>query len=1029
MFGWEIGFVRPWYLVLLALLPVLWVFSFRSLAGLGSMRRLVAIGLRSIVLALIVVCLAEIQLLRTSEKLTVIYLLDQSESIPRHKRQAMVDYVVQEVSKHRNGDREDRAGVIVFGADAKIEIPPFDDDLPTIGNIESYLELRTDATDISSALNLARASFPEDTARRVVIVTDGNENLGDARVVARRLAENGIGIDVVPVELASRAEVVVEKVTLPSDLRKGQTFESLVVLTNYAQPSDDNPEGLVKGKLRLMKRVANGDAQQVDEVDVTLTPGKNVVSFVHEIDRTAMYIYEARFIPDDPAQDFIQKNNSATAFTHVRGEGHVLFIVDSENSDEFDFLIGRMGEQKIEVTKQTIDELFSNAVELLQYDSVVLANVPRSSGAGVDDVSHFSDDQIRMLVRNTEQMGCGLVMIGGEKSFGAGGWTGSELEKAMPVDFQIQNDQIQAVGALVLMMHASEMAQGNHWQKVVGQEAIKALGPMDYCGLVHWNNQTGSDDWLWGKPRGLIRVGDQKNAMLARLGRMTPGDMPQFEPAMKLALAAFNRTNASVKHMIIISDGDPSPPTNQTIADYNKPENKITISTVAVGTHGVASSSLLQRIATSTGGKYYAVNNPKALPRIYQREVRRVAKPLIYDKEPVNPQITGFHEITKNLDQDSLRQLKGYVMTTKKENPLVEQLIVADQPDDGGLNSTILAAWRYGLGKTAVFTSDADNKWADEWVAAEYYDKFFGELIRWSMRPINSDANFSVATSVKDGKVKLFVTALDKNDEFLNFLDMSARALGPDLEPFAVEMRQVRPGRYVGEFDSTDAGSYLFNIMPGGQHSTIRGGVNVPYSSEYRERITNVALLNSLANLQPEGGEKGLVIEGDVGPGNVDRLLKVDTFRHNLPKAVSSQDMWPWVIVICAALFFCDVFIRRVTVGFEWLAPMIAWIRTHVFGRDAQPVADQRIERLRSQKEAVGKQLDQRRAAARFEPEPDDGQTAATTLDEVLDEVAGPASTTPSQHSPRTTMAPGEAEEESYTERLLKAKKKAFDKK
>ena len=77
-------------------------------------------------------------------------------------------------------------------------------------------------------------------------------------------------------------------------------------------------------------------------------------------------------------------------------------------------------------------------------------------------------------------------MLGGDASFGAGGWANTELEKAMPVDFQIKNAKVQAVGALVMMMHASEMAQGNYWQKVIGQEALKALGPMDYCGLVHW---------------------------------------------------------------------------------------------------------------------------------------------------------------------------------------------------------------------------------------------------------------------------------------------------------------------------------------------------------------------------------------------------------------------------------------------------------------------------------------------------------------------------------------------------------------
>ena len=95
--------------------------------------------------------------------------------------------------------------MIVFGREATIEHPPFADEIRSVGMLESLFELRTDATNIASALKLAQASFPEDTAKRIVIVTDGNENLGDARTIARTLADDGIGIDVVPIELALAA--------------------------------------------------------------------------------------------------------------------------------------------------------------------------------------------------------------------------------------------------------------------------------------------------------------------------------------------------------------------------------------------------------------------------------------------------------------------------------------------------------------------------------------------------------------------------------------------------------------------------------------------------------------------------------------------------------------------------------------------------------------------------------------------------------------------------------------------------------
>ncbi|HTN74031.1 MAG TPA: VWA domain-containing protein, partial [Pirellulaceae bacterium] len=449
MFGQNIGFDKPWYLLLLLLLPLLWLYSFHSLSGLGKIRRFLALTLRTLVFACVVIALAEVQWRQTSERLTVMYLLDQSQSIPTSQRQAMMQYVIREVAKHRDNDRRDRAGVIIFGRDATIEIPPFDADLQGIGNIESYLELRTDATNLASAMKLAEATFPEDSAKRVVIVTDGNENQGDARAVAQALADTGVGIDVVPVNMTARAEIAVEKVTLPTDIRKGQPIEARVVVNNYTEPTAENNGGKIAGKLKVMRQ--SGPTEELlSEQEVVLNPGKNVYSFEHKIDQPAMYTYKADFAPSDPRDDLMPQNNVATAFTHVRGKGHVLVIENSENKGEFDFLAESLRKMNLEVTIMPSDQLFTTLAELQAYDSVVLANTPRASGND-NNVTSFSDEQIEMLVRNTEQLGSGLVMIGGTESYGAGGWTNTELEKAMPVDFQIKNSQVKAVGALVMM--------------------------------------------------------------------------------------------------------------------------------------------------------------------------------------------------------------------------------------------------------------------------------------------------------------------------------------------------------------------------------------------------------------------------------------------------------------------------------------------------------------------------------------------------------------------------------------------------
>src|SRR6188768_3622539 len=101
MFGRQIAFDEPLWLLLLALVPLLWIFSFRSLSGLGPYRRVFALLFRTVVFTLLVLALAGVQLQKISDRVTVIYLLDQSESIPKRVREAMLEYVKEDVKAHR----------------------------------------------------------------------------------------------------------------------------------------------------------------------------------------------------------------------------------------------------------------------------------------------------------------------------------------------------------------------------------------------------------------------------------------------------------------------------------------------------------------------------------------------------------------------------------------------------------------------------------------------------------------------------------------------------------------------------------------------------------------------------------------------------------------------------------------------------------------------------------------------------------------------------------------------------------------
>lgn len=228
----------------------------------------------------------------------------------------------------------------------------------------------------------------------------------------------------------------------------------------------------------------------------------------------------------------------------------------------------------------------------------------------------------------------------------------------------------------------------------------------------------------------------------------------------------------------------------------------------------------------------------------------------------------------------------------------------------------------------------------------------------------------------------------------------------------------------MAEFPADEAGSYLLAINTGQSNAApLLTGLTVPYSAEFRDREANIGLLTTLASMTPRGGQPGVMIEGELDRSTIDRLVaSADSFRRTLAKAMSSEDFWPIFLLIAAGIFLADVFIRRVTVHFYWIMPAMAYAYARVRGQPQEEVRDERLERLRNRKAAISSQIDERRAAARFEPVADDD--APRDYEQVLSEAAaGPAQS--SRPAAPTQASSPQSEQETYTERLLAAKKKA----
>jgi uncharacterized membrane protein len=997
--NYSVTFLSPWWLLFLLAIPLIIWQSVGSLSGLGPMRRGFAVGLRCLVVALIVAALADAQWVRKSDQFCTIFLLDYSQSIPNDAQSdgkggvlpSKFETALKTISNaivHRK-NLEDQAGLIVFGKEARIELPPTRYPGPNQNFAIRAIGAPVDRqhSNIAAAIKTALGAFPPDCAKRLVLFSDGNQNLGNAISQAASAVRNADGkapIDVVPIEYRYDSEVLVDKIVVPPDLKSGDTANLKIVLRS-ARPAG--------GLLKLYRNSAKG-RENVAEQRVQLEEGLTVLTIKQKIEDESTFTFEADFTPDPEAGDRLARNNRRTGITTVRGTGRVLLI--EPKLGDFDDLRRALAAEKLVIDSVQPEQLRESLVTFQPYDAVIIANIP---------AERLTEPMQEIMSAACRDLGVGLMMIGGEDSFGAGGYKASPLEKALPVDMEIKSTKVRGKGALVMLMHGCEIPEGNYWEKEVARLAVEKLGPEDECGVLGLGTQSGKMEW-WVK---LQRVGN--GAAIKRLvGRMTPMDMPDFDGAMQMALTALARTDATNKHMIILSDGDPMPPSARTLQGFV--DAKITCSTVAIAAHGGTERVKMQRIATATKGRFHEVLNPKALPQIFIHETRIVSRPLLFEKSP--PWLPRMMSPTEPVaGVRDVPGISGLVLTTAK--PTADVPIISPLPPELP-NTPVVAHWQYQLGRSVAVTTDAGKKWTAGWQKTELYPKFWGQLVRWMLRP-GDNKNLTLSMQEKDGEVTVVVNAVDKSSEFMNFLKMNGTVVQPSdedgkVKSVPVEFRQTEPGKYEAKFRADQSGSYYLSVNSdegGGKRSMLFSGVDISYPPEFRDLESSRELLESIAT----------ITEGRIVP--LDKAAETDFFLREQAPAFHLKDAWPILLLVALCLFLFDVAVRRIAIEPREISAFFAKQWAHL---RRKPVVETTptMERLKSIKQDVGEQLRSRR----FEAEP--AVLARTEeVGTIIDTPTSGKPVAPPTAAPTISSAPEVVEETAFS-RLLKAKQDALKK-
>jgi uncharacterized membrane protein len=953
-------FTHPLYL-LLALPALAWVFwlGWRTEAQMSPWRKWVALTLRTIICLALVLAIAGLQWLLPIEGMNVFFVLDRSDSVPSEQQDAAKNLVNRLAGMKK---AVDKAGVIVFGTDASIDRLP--NEKIDLQKVEAVVDPQR--SDLASAIRLGTAAFPESGQKRLVLMSDGNENMGDAMSAVLTARPLGVTVDVIPLGVSRGNDVFVQKVQVPAKLKKSQPFEVKIFV---------QADAATAATVRLYR-----NEQFLGEQKVQLEAGKNLFTFPQSLPDPDFYSYDVRV---DATGDPVPQNNRATAFASVRGDPRLLVISSDPEQDQP--LAAALQAARLDVKVGGVNSLPNSLAEMDSYDAIFLSNV--SAG-------DLGRETMQLLEAAVRDFGVGLVCVGGDQTYAAGGYRSTPLESTLPVSMELDSKKVLPKGAVALVMHGMEFANGNQVARDCALGVLGALGPDDEMGVVLWD---GTERWV----HELAKVGD-KRAAGRDIAGMNQGDMPSFQGPMEKAYESLKKSSANLKHIIVFSDGDPNAPDDklmqQIVAD------RITVSTVLISGHSGPNTMI--NIAEQGKGRFYNVTSPSMLPQIFIKETAVILKSAIYE-EPFKPQLKSSSEVVRGIGAEEYPNLLGYVATTSK--PRAETPLFTHKGDP------LLAHWQYGLGRAVAFTSDARPKWARNWMGWERYKQFWSQIAQWSLRRLEN-ADFTTEVAVENGQGVISVEALDDKGNYRNFLDLQTAVVSPKGERLNVRLEQTGPGHYEARFPTKEVGAYLLNLMEmkGGKplgSQTV--GASVNYSPEFTAPEPNLNLLRRIAE---SGGGRLL---------DRTRPATDNPFLHERVKTHQPRDLWESLLKLAVILFVLDVGVRRIQLDRdEWLKAT-ATLRKWVFfwkGAPRPMEAEESLAALLARRDQVRAGRPAATAVARpelFQPE----QAGAPSTEPA----ASPRKTPP--QPPPTTVAEAEAtspeQPATTTSRLLEAKRRA----
>ncbi|MBD5546643.1 MAG: VWA domain-containing protein [Lachnospiraceae bacterium] len=838
--------VRNLFLLLaLMFLIVEWIVYVRQMRYRGKFYLFV----RGAVALCVALALLGIQVHLGSSRIATVFVVDLSDSNEEHLEECE-KYLQSVITKMPAGNVY---GIVTFGKNALVE--QFLTEESYYGGLMTLPEKT--ATNFEEAISKALTLIPGDYSGRLVVLTDGKETRGDIAHMGQALLASRVEFLTLLYEDEETPDAYIENVSLPSYLHPGDKYTITVqVESNY------DTDAVIT--------LYNGSAMTASN-SVHLNRGSNRYVFSAQVDADAdSGAMENLMVQVQATGDTCPENDSFSAYSVVEASPKVL-LISGRGADvsEFDSVLQATGcDYHVVSALNAPDDLN----DMLAYKSIILADVY------IDDLA---DGFLENLDTYVKDYGCGFICCGGEDSFALGGYKDTVLERVLPVDMQPRNmNEIPSMAMVMVIDHSGSMIDISTDSGISELDiAIKAatvavdnLRDSDYVGVLTFDDQY---DWQVE-----LRAADDKTAIKDEIKQISEGGGTTIKPALLEACEVISESDASIKHVVLLTDGMGETDNFQDVINAYTAEG-ITLSTVAVGSD--SDMHLLEKLADRCGGRYYYSDLSSDIPRIFAREVFLGSDSYIQNGV-FSLKVQKSHELTNHLFASGWPVLYGYIAATPKTASI--PVIVSE-----GKENPILTVWQYGLGRTAAWNSDVTGEWSGAFAGEDDYVQMWKRIVdyttgnadmgedRVDVMTVGEQTEITYQTDDYEGSTEILVTIVD-----------------PKGEHTEEKLHAVAPGKYTAELSTPQTGLYYFNIRrseDGEIQSYLTTAAAVQFSDEYKFDASTDSYLKFVE-------QYGKII-----------TEQEPVFIQLSTGARESYSLTNWLLFLAICLFVADVAMRR----------------------------------------------------------------------------------------------------------------------